>query len=73
MRCPVLVGRRAETAALHAALASARTGRGAAVALTGPPGIGKSRLLRETLTAASDLPVLRDGPCRPEPRRRSAR
>src|SRR4051794_30507485 len=61
VRCPVLVGRRSELTALRSALASARIGRGAAVALTGPPGIGKSRLLREATAAADawDVPVLR--------------
>jgi DNA-binding CsgD family transcriptional regulator len=61
VRCPVLVGRRRELTALRSALAAARIGRGAAVALTGPPGIGKSRLLREATAAADawDVPVLR--------------
>lgn len=47
-RCPVVVGRRAELAALQSALAAARLGRGGATALTGPAGIGKSRVARET-------------------------
>lgn len=61
MRCPVFVGRQAETTALRSAVAAARIGRGTAVALTGPPGIGKSRLLREAAAAAAvwGVPVLR--------------
>jgi DNA-binding CsgD family transcriptional regulator len=61
MRCPVFVGRRAETTALRSALGAAHIGRGAAVALTGPPGIGKSRLLREAAATAAawGVPVLR--------------
>lgn len=60
VRCPVLVGRGAELAALRSALAAARLGRGAAVVLTGPAGIGKSRLAREVAAAAKawQLPVL---------------
>ncbi|OLC16093.1 MAG: hypothetical protein AUH29_06170 [Candidatus Rokubacteria bacterium 13_1_40CM_69_27] len=42
-----LVGRRDEMARLRAALASARAGRGQVVAVTGEPGVGKSRLLYE--------------------------
>ena len=60
MRCPALVGRRAELSALRAGVAAARLGRGSAVVLVGPPGIGKSRLARETAAAARDwdVPVL---------------
>ncbi len=45
--CPVVVGREAELAALGAALAQALDGAGQLVCLTGEPGIGKSRLVRE--------------------------
>ena len=41
----VLVGRSTERAALRAALDDARRGRGRAVVLRGPPGIGKTALL----------------------------
>ncbi|MBN9111743.1 MAG: AAA family ATPase [Pseudonocardia sp.] len=60
VRCPTTVGRRAELTALRSGLAAARLGRGATAVLSGPPGIGKSRLARETASAAQawDLPVL---------------
>jgi DNA-binding CsgD family transcriptional regulator/tetratricopeptide (TPR) repeat protein len=60
-RCPVLVGRQREVGVLQAALASSRLGRGVALALTGPAGIGKSRLVRELGVAATawDVPVVR--------------
>lgn len=47
-----LVGRAAETARIGAALAAARSQRGAAVVITGEPGVGKSRLAAEVLAAA---------------------
>ena len=47
VRCPVLVGREAELAALRSALDDARRGAGSLACLTGEPGIGKSRLARE--------------------------
>ncbi|MGW1143167.1 AAA family ATPase, partial [Streptomyces zhihengii] len=47
-----LVGRAAETARIGAALAAARSQRGAAVVITGEPGVGKSRLALEVLAAA---------------------
>jgi class 3 adenylate cyclase/tetratricopeptide (TPR) repeat protein len=43
-----LVGRRAEMAAIRAALERVRQGRGSVLLLTGDPGIGKSRLVEET-------------------------
>jgi len=42
-----LVGREAETAALHAAFVAALAGSGRAVLITGRPGVGKSALLHE--------------------------
>jgi DNA-binding CsgD family transcriptional regulator/tetratricopeptide (TPR) repeat protein len=45
--CPVMVGRQAELDALDGALAAALGGTGRLVFLTGEPGIGKSRLVRE--------------------------
>lgn len=47
-----LVGRAAETARIGAALAAARAKRGAAVVITGEPGVGKTRLAAEVLAAA---------------------
>ena len=52
--CPVLVGRDEEARRLWAALAAAEAGRGSAVFLTGEAGIGKSRLVRETVRAAAE-------------------
>ena len=46
------VGRQAELATLHAALAQARAGHGQMVALVGEAGVGKSRLVDEFVQAA---------------------
>jgi DNA-binding CsgD family transcriptional regulator len=58
--CPVLVGRDEEARYLQAALPKAGAGQGRTVFLTGEAGIGKSRLVRETVrtAAAQDLVVL---------------
>jgi DNA-binding CsgD family transcriptional regulator/tetratricopeptide (TPR) repeat protein len=58
--CPTLVGRAEEWGRLEAALRSAGAGDGAAIALLGEAGIGKSRLVRELARAASErgVPVL---------------
>jgi DNA-binding CsgD family transcriptional regulator len=50
--CPIVVGREAELSALDAALTAALSGTGGLVFLTGEPGIGKSRLVRETANLA---------------------
>ena len=55
VRCPVLVGRAAETAVLTAALAAVRGGAGRAVFVSGEAGVGKSRLAREVVAAAGEL------------------
>ncbi|MHC1562125.1 ATP-binding protein [Actinomycetospora sp. C-140] len=44
---PTVVGRAEELRALRAALDEAARGRGSTIVLTGEPGVGKSRLLRE--------------------------
>ncbi len=48
-----LVGRRWEMAAVEGLLGRAIEGHGAVVAVVGPPGIGKSRLVREVAAMAS--------------------
>lgn len=47
------VGRKVELARINDLLATTRLGRGGAVALTGPAGIGKTRLLEEACALAS--------------------
>ncbi len=49
---PVLVGRRWEMSAVEGLLEGAIEGHGAVVGLVGPPGIGKSRLVREVAALA---------------------
>ena len=51
----MLVGRDEEARRLRAALAAAGLGRGGTVFLTGEAGIGKSRLIRETVREAGEL------------------
>src|SRR5215467_5063200 len=53
MLCPVLIDRRGEMQTLTSALDAAGQGRGGAVFLTGDPGVGKSRLVREMTAAAT--------------------
>jgi DNA-binding CsgD family transcriptional regulator len=47
MRCPVVVGRDVEMAALRTALTQAESGHGGVLVLAGEAGVGKSRLLSE--------------------------
>ena len=51
--CPVVIGRDAELEAVDAALTAAMTGHGGCVVITGEPGIGKSRLVLETVGRAA--------------------
>jgi DNA-binding CsgD family transcriptional regulator len=53
MLCPVLIDRHGEMQTLTSVLDAAGQGRGGAVFLTGDPGVGKSRLVREVTTAAT--------------------
>lgn len=48
-----LVGRESETVAISAILDNALDGVGAVVTVSGPPGIGKTRLVREAVSAAT--------------------
>ncbi len=50
---PTIVGRSAEIAAVARLLDEAMNGHGGVVTLAGPAGIGKTRLVRETATAAA--------------------
>lgn len=50
----VLIGRYSEMVALEAMVDDATAGRGAVVNVVGPPGIGKSRVARETAALAAD-------------------
>jgi class 3 adenylate cyclase len=52
-----LVGRRWEVSAVEGLLGRAIDGHGAVVGVVGPPGIGKSRLVREVAAMASDRSV----------------
>src|SRR5215469_9433511 len=54
MLCPVLVDRATEMQALTAALDAAGQGHGGVVFVTGDPGVGKSRLVRELAAAAAE-------------------
>jgi DNA-binding CsgD family transcriptional regulator len=45
--CPVVIGRQPELGALRALLSAAAAGTGGLVTVTGEPGIGKTRLVRE--------------------------
>ena len=52
-----LVGRRWELSAIESLLGRAAAGHGAVVGVVGPPGIGKSRLVREVSAMAGSLGV----------------
>src|SRR5262250_68369 len=57
------VGRRAELSLLHSRVHAVLDGHGQVVALMGPPGVGKSRLLREFVrSAARPFRLLEAGP-----------
>lgn len=53
------VGREAELARLHELATRAASGKGALVEISGEPGIGKSRLVREVLQQHPELELLR--------------
>src|ERR1044071_1389523 len=54
-----MVGRKDERARLKALLDAAREGRSGALLLHGPPGIGKTELLRDAVEHASGFRLLR--------------
>ncbi|MDI5962228.1 helix-turn-helix transcriptional regulator [Streptantibioticus silvisoli] len=56
-----MIGRSEELGALREALAGARSGRGGAIFIVADAGVGKSRLMRESITRAGDsgMAVLR--------------
>ncbi len=60
----VFVGRRDELEELRRALAALRSGRGAAIGISGGPGIGKTRLLAEALAGEEGIRVY-TGRCLP--------
>ena len=66
MRCPIVVGRDRELAALTEQVGAARAGAGGWVTVTGEAGVGKSRLVAEAagLAAAAGMMVL-TGRCSP--------
>ena len=55
MACPLTVGREAELATLEQLLALAVNGQGQAVLIEGEAGVGKSRLVTETVARATAL------------------
>src|SRR6266516_4898797 len=68
MRCPVVVGRDVELAALAGMFSRAAGGRGTCVVITGEAGIGKTRLLTEATTRARERQVVLAGRSTPTDR-----
>ena len=58
LRCPVVVGRAGELAEVRRLVAAAAAGRGDALAVVGEAGVGKTRLLDATASAATDAGLL---------------
>jgi DNA-binding CsgD family transcriptional regulator len=68
MRCPVVVGRDVELAALAEIFTRAAGGRGTCVVVTGEAGVGKTRLLTEATTRARERQVVLAGRSTPTDR-----
>ena len=58
VRCPTLVGRRRELAALTTAIEAAANGATSGVLVLGPAGVGKSRLVDEATRATRGRPLV---------------
>jgi hypothetical protein len=58
MRCPALIGRAAQRAAIDEVLAAAAAGRGGVVVVEGDAGVGKSRLARAVAERADAAGML---------------
>ncbi len=50
--CPILIGRKSQMATLHDSLSQAANGRGQLILISGEAGVGKSRLVKETIAIA---------------------
>src|SRR5215470_13343989 len=68
MRCPVVVGREGELAALAEVFSRAAGGHGTCVVITGEAGVGKTRLLTEATTRARERQVVLAGRSTPTDR-----
>src|SRR5260370_31790596 len=67
--CPILIGRQSEVTILHALIDQARSAQGQVVLISGEAGIGKSRLVAETKTYATEQGfLLLQGNCFPTDR-----
>jgi DNA-binding CsgD family transcriptional regulator len=58
LRCPVVVGRAGELAQVRRLVAATAAGHGGALAVVGEAGVGKTRLLDATASAATDSGLL---------------
>ena len=67
--CPILIGRQSEVTTLHALIDQARSAQGQVVLISGEAGIGKSRLVAEAKTYATEQGfLLLQGNCFPTDR-----
>ena len=61
--CPVLIGRENDLQTLDRLMAQSQEGRGQVALISGEPGIGKSRLVREARARAPQGTVILEGAC----------